>query len=288
MTISIHAKAPNPRFAELFRCASSFLPTGVAILSADDVTMTVSSLHCVSFDPPMVSVALARDSARGAAVLKAGRFHTRLLRYGEQAVVSGEGVASGLGVGKGVMEMECTVVAVYPAGDHHLALAEVGLVETSLGYPLVYWRRGLHEFRPHYRFLDSREAFDGFVAAWEEGLLAKTDWTHAAHVAVAAAFAVRFGDGAFERMKDGILHFNKAVGTVDGKSSGYHETLTQLWSTVVGKVTEEFSDPWEAARKAVEMLGEARDLHHLYYSFDVVKDADARGRWVPPDLEGPY
>jgi len=35
-------------------------------------------------------------------------------------------------------------------------------------------------------------------------------------------------------------------------------------------------------------VGQARDLHRLYYSFDVVRDPVARVSYVPADLEGPY
>ena len=40
-----------------FRRAASFVPSGVAVLHAADARMTVSTLQCVSFDPPWVSVA---------------------------------------------------------------------------------------------------------------------------------------------------------------------------------------------------------------------------------------
>jgi len=48
------------------------------------------------------------------------------------------------------------------------------------------------------------------------------------------------------------------------------------------------ADPWQAAVKAVHKFGEDRDLHHLYYSFDVVRSAEARRAGIPPDLDGPY
>ena len=59
MLNSIHSTSDDLRFPALFRRAATFLPTGIAILSAENVAMTVSSLHCVSFDPPMVSVAMS-------------------------------------------------------------------------------------------------------------------------------------------------------------------------------------------------------------------------------------
>ena len=79
-----------------------------------------------------------------------------------------------------------------------------------------------------------------------------------------------------------------AVGTLDTATSGYHETLTCFWTSVVSRLVKGYSDPWPAARRAVEGVGQDRDLHLQYYSFDVVRDAKARASFVPPDREGPY
>jgi len=137
-------------------------------------------------------------------------------------------------------------------------------------------------------FLETREAFDAFVAAWESGRLPKAAWTHGAHVAIGACYVVRYGERAVDELRAGIKRHNAAVGTLDTETSGYHETLTRLWSGVVSRFVAGVSDPWLAARHAVEKFGEERDLYRLYYSFDVVKDKTARAAWVPPDLDGPY
>jgi hypothetical protein len=137
-------------------------------------------------------------------------------------------------------------------------------------------------------FLDSRESFDAFVKAWEAGTLPKIAWTHAAHVGMGACYVVRHGGSAVDELRQGIKRHNAAVGTLDTATSGYHETLTCFWTGVVSRLVAGYSDPWLAARHAVEVAGERRDLHRLYYSFDVVKDARARASWVPPDLAGPY
>lgn len=73
----------------------------------------------------------------------------------------------------GMLEMDCTISAVYPAGDHDLVLANVCRVSTSHGYPIVYWREGFHALQPNYSFLISREAFERFTAARQAGTLPK-------------------------------------------------------------------------------------------------------------------
>ena len=123
-------------------------------------------------------------------------------------MAKGEGVLSD----NAVMEMHCTVTEVYPAGDHHLVLARVDRASTSEGNPLVYWRRGTHTLRPRYGFLESREAFEDFVATWEATSLAKIDWTHAARVAVATSYRHRFGDQALERMRPAFFATTKPRG----------------------------------------------------------------------------
>ena len=134
----------------------------------------------------------------------------------------------------------------------------------------------------------SPSVFDKFIAAWEDGSLPKALWTHAGYVAVGAFYAVRHPSNAFERTRSGILRYNVAVGTENSDVSGYHETLTRFWADVLARFVKGIADPWEAAVKAVDQFGEDRDLHHLYYSFDIVRSPEARRAWIPPDLDGPY
>lgn len=135
-------------------------------------------------------------------------------------------------------------------------------------------------------FAHSERALDEFLAAWEAGTLAKKEWTHAAHVAVAAYYAFDLNaEEALSRTRRGIIHFNESVGTANTDSSGYHETLTRLWSGIIGDFVRGASCPsrFAAVLAAVERYGEDRFRHRLYYSFDVVSDVNARRDWVPPD-----
>ena len=136
-------------------------------------------------------------------------------------------------------------------------------------------------------YLADEAALDAFLGTWRTGTLPKTEWTHAAHVAVCAATA---WDGAtvdevFLAMKRGIVAYNIAVGTANTATSGYHETLTRFWAGVVVAHLRAAAPPsrLEAVRSAVAALGAARGLHAAHYSFDVVADRRARAEWVPPD-----
>jgi hypothetical protein len=137
-------------------------------------------------------------------------------------------------------------------------------------------------------YLVDEASLDAFVAAWRAGTLPKPAWTHAAHVAVCAYHAwgdVRLDD-VFAAMKAGIRAYNDAVGTANTTTSGYHETLTRFWATVVVShlAAAQPASRADAVRSAVEVFGEARGLHAAYYRTDVVRDPVARATWVPPDL----
>ena len=136
-------------------------------------------------------------------------------------------------------------------------------------------------------YLADEAALDTFLAAWHSGTLPKTDWTHAAHVAVCAARAWDGGtvDEVFLAMKRGIVAYNVAVGTANTATSGYHETLTRFWAGVVVAHLRAVAPPSRlaAVRSAVEAFGAARGLHAAHYSFDVVADRRARAEWVAPD-----
>jgi flavin reductase (DIM6/NTAB) family NADH-FMN oxidoreductase RutF len=275
----------SPGFAaKLCKRAASYIPAAVAVLSSGDIVMTVSSLHFLSFEPALVSVAFSNDSRKGAAIDAAGRFTARLLRNGEERLATNEAKTSEAAL----LELHCKISERHPAGDHTLIIAGVEKVSVSEGHPLVYWRKGLHSFHPHYTFLSSRSAFEAFIRSWEFGRLPKAEWNHAAHVAVCAYYAIECPEDAYKRTSEGIRRYNEATGVPNTAESGFHETLTRFWVAVVKKFLESHSDSWKGAVDAVEVLGEERDLHHLYYSFDVVRDATARRTWVAPDLNGPY
>ena len=138
-------------------------------------------------------------------------------------------------------------------------------------------------------FIQNEAALEAFVADWRAGRLPKEAWTHAAHVAACAYYAVGQTEAAtFAVMKRGILDFNLAVGTANTRTGGYHETLTRLWASVIVEhvAAAGCATRLEAACSAVERFGEDRTLHRRYYSFDVVKDERARAEWVAPDVVG--
>ncbi|MBP7776498.1 MAG: flavin reductase [Acidobacteria bacterium] len=281
--VDLHSPPP---VARLLRRAAGFMPSSVSLISHGDVVMTVSTLQCLSFDPPIVSVFFDHASQKGRAIREAGRFFARVLRATEAAHAPQSTSAPSDQADQAdpsLVALDCEITRAEQLGDHFLVLASVARVRLGDGAPLVYWRRGFHLLRLDYPFLATPAAFAAFIAAWEAGTLPHTDWTHAAHVAVAACYAVRHGAAALNRTRAGIVRYNTAAGTPNTDTSGYHETLTRFWAEVVARLIAGCDDEWAAARLAVERLGEDRDLHAICYAFDVSRSREARRSWVAPD-----
>ena len=135
--------------------------------------------------------------------------------------------------------------------------------------------------------LATPEALGRFLRGFEEGTLAKQEWTHAAHIAAAAYYL--FGSdfaAVLSLMRTRIRAFNESVGGANTPTSGYHETLTHFWLLIVAELLRQRqpASRLEAAQQAVAVFGQARTLHTLYYSGDVVQDSAARQSWRAPDL----
>lgn len=140
-----------------------------------------------------------------------------------------------------------------------------------------------------YRFLENEEALSEFLDCFERGTWPKPEWNHAAHIAVAGCYLIRYSDeDAADRARSGIRHYNQCTGTINSDHSGYHETLTLLWLALV-KARLRQLDAGTARIDAVRILiaefAPQRDLFREYYTFDVVRSVEARRSWVPPDAK---
>ena len=138
-------------------------------------------------------------------------------------------------------------------------------------------------------FLETEETLTDFLESFERGTWPKSDWNHAAHVAVAACYLIEYSnEDAAGYMRRSILHYNRCVGTVNSDHGGYHETITLFWLAVVNTRLRELADELpriEAVRLLVSELAPQRDLFREYYSFDVVRSVEARKSWIAPDLK---
>lgn len=137
-------------------------------------------------------------------------------------------------------------------------------------------------------FLRSERGLSEFLQHWRAGTLPKSEWTHAAHVAVGACHVFEYpADEALEKIRAGIIHYNTCVGTANTDHSGYHETLTRFWTGLMATLlrTQQSSSRLEFVSAALGLFGGDSALFRRYYSFDVVNDVRARREWIAPDRQ---
>ncbi len=152
---------------QTFRDAMARLPAGVVVVTAragDGYRgLTASSLVSVSLEPPLVAVALERESATRAAVLAGGRFNVSVLtreqefladRFaGRAPAVDWHSVPYRLGADRlPLLEgcaawLECRLVATHEAGDHDVCIGQVLAAELGAGDPLILWDRAFWSLR---------------------------------------------------------------------------------------------------------------------------------------------
>lgn len=133
---------------------------------------------------------------------------------------------------------------------------------------------------------------DADIRSLGEGLLDRSlpraRWTHEAHLAATLWLIRERPDIALERELPGIIAgYNVAVGGVNSDSAGYHETITQFYIRRLRAhaAAADAGEPLAALvnRALLSPLG-ARDYPLRYYSRALLFSAEARRRWVEPDL----
>ena len=130
--------------------------------------------------------------------------------------------------------------------------------------------------------MDDVELWDAFDTA----SLPEREWTHLAHLRVAWLFSQRYGlDEAHLLMRVGIIRLNAFHGLVETAARGYHETITRVWLTLVRKLMVEIESESSNAFVAGGGAWLEREALLRHYSRGRLFSAEARARFVEPDLE---
>ena len=132
------------------------------------------------------------------------------------------------------------------------------------------------------------EEVNELAEAFEERTLAKSDWTHAAHLVVGLYYCYNHPFGiAKNLMTDGIHWLNDAHGTPNTKTSGYHETITVFWLKTVNEYLDRTGRGKGLAELANGLLADCNDPHLplKYYSRERLFSTEARMHLVEPDLK---
>jgi hypothetical protein len=126
------------------------------------------------------------------------------------------------------------------------------------------------------------------VRAFEARTLARSEWTHAAHLTVALWYVLQFDwPEAVARVRRGIKLYNEAHGIPATPTGGYHETLTLFWMRFVRSFLEgELNEGRSLVALANDLVGGAGvGLPLTFYTRELLFSAEARAGWVEPDLK---
>ena len=145
------------------------LPAGVVVVSALHGTgyrgLTASSLVSISADPPMVLVGLEREATTRNAIVQAKAFNVSVLSRAQEFIAerfAGRAPAvdpawreiphrlgtNGIPLIQGCTAwLECSLLAVHPAGDHDICVGQVDAAVQGSGDPLILWDRSFWTLR---------------------------------------------------------------------------------------------------------------------------------------------
>lgn len=124
------------------------------------------------------------------------------------------------------------------------------------------------------------------LAAFRDAALPAAEWTHRAHVRVAALHAAgRTADEAHVLMRVGIIRLNASHGLVETVERGYHETITRAWLVIVADAIRRAGGftTTAALLEACPELGD-KSLLRRYYTPARVASVRARAVFVEPDV----
>jgi hypothetical protein len=117
--------------------------------------------------------------------------------------------------------------------------------------------------------------------------LPKPEWTHHAHLRAGLWHVIEYGPVvALELLRARISAYNESVGTANTDTSGYHETLTRFYVTVIDRflsTADRALDLDALAGQLIAAHGDRRLPMH-YYSESRLFSPVARRSWVEPDL----
>ncbi|MBW4621410.1 MAG: hypothetical protein KME17_18880 [Cyanosarcina radialis HA8281-LM2] len=136
------------------------------------------------------------------------------------------------------------------------------------------------------------EEIESLIQAFKKSTLSRERWTHQAHLIVALWYLDRYSKiEAIDRIRQGIWHYNSAIGIETTPTSGYHETITRFWIEIVARYLHEQSlndrTRGAIADLANKLISKYATPHIIfeYYSRDRLISLTARHSWVEPDLK---
>ena len=126
------------------------------------------------------------------------------------------------------------------------------------------------------------------IAKFENCTLPRSEWNHQAHLTIALWYLNLFDEQeAINRVRQGILRYNQAIGIKTTKDGGYHETLNLFWVRMVSHYLSVNEEKISIPETVIAIHDTYKDkyLPFQYYSRDLLMSWEARSGWVEPDLK---
>jgi RimJ/RimL family protein N-acetyltransferase len=117
--------------------------------------------------------------------------------------------------------------------------------------------------------------------------LPKSEWTHAAHLAVGLWHVSRYGrDDALAKLRSGIRRLNESHSVANTSTGGYHETVTRAYVELLAMFYRQHAalPPAAQAEKLLSGALATRSALLQFYSRERLESAEARLEWAEPDL----
>lgn len=130
---------------------------------------------------------------------------------------------------------------------------------------------------------DDAAALEARIAAALEATIARADFDHAGHLALATALVRRRGpDGAMAALREILPRLLARFGA---PSIAYHETLSAAWVALVAEAVARFDRGQRLGALARAVIGALADkqLVARHYVEALLGSDEARTRFVPPD-----
>ena len=110
---------------------------------------------------------------------------------------------------------------------------------------------------------------DDFAARFQACTLRTEEWTHSAHLIVGLWHVDRFGaEEALIRLRSGIRRLNESFGGANTATSGYHETITAAYVTLLSRFHERVTlmRRWMPGDAVLASPLAAKDVLFVFYS----------------------
>jgi len=124
------------------------------------------------------------------------------------------------------------------------------------------------------------------LTRFEAQAIARREWTHRLHVRMAYLYLREHPfEEALAKIREGIQRLNAANSVPEGPQSGYNETLTVAWATLVHTTLIE-QGPADTSDQFVDKQPQllCSTLLRLFYSRAIWTEQDCKTKFVEPDL----